>query len=78
MAKTVCKAKTGKTANEYGIRSRGKASIEWHDKEGKPQYYCYGYKDMSTEELIETCRNCEDNVIFAQRDLDQYLENKEI
>ncbi len=66
MAKTVCKAvKT----NE--VPRRGKPSVEWH-KEGKPQYYCYGWKDNMTDELLEVCRNCKDNVIYAQDDLDKW------
>ncbi len=67
MSSTICKAKkTGEVAE------RGKASIEWH-KDGKPQYYCYGYKNQRTDELLEVCRNCKDNVIYAQEDLDNYV-----
>ena len=65
MAKTVCKAK--KTGQ---VKERGKASIEWHD-DGVPQYYCMGYLDASTEELLPVCSSCKDNVIYAQEDLDK-------
>jgi len=66
MAKTICKAK--KTGQ---VKERGKASIEWHDEDGTPHYYCYGYIDMSTEELLPVCNECRDNVQFAQEDLEQ-------
>ena len=70
MAKTICQAvKNGE------VKRRGKPSIEWH-KDGKPQYYCYGYIDLYNDELLEVCRNCVDNVCYAQDDLDKYLEEK--
>ena len=68
MAKTICRAKkTGK------VMERGKASAEWY-KDGKPQYYCMGYINQMTDELLETCRSCKDNAIYAQDDLDSYKE----
>ena len=27
-------------------------------KDGKPQYYCYGYIDSMTDEPLEECVNC--------------------
>ena len=69
MSKTICKAKTSGE-----VRQRGIASMEWRDKDGKPQYYCYGYKDLSTEEPLPVCMECRDNVLFAQEDLDRYIE----
>jgi hypothetical protein len=66
MSRTICRAKKiGKVAE------RGKASVEWY-KDKKPQYYCYGYKDLRTDELLEVCRDCKDNVVYAQEDLDNY------
>lgn len=66
MGKVVCKAV------KLGVVSRrGRPSAEWY-KDGKPQYYCCGYIDKMTDELIETCRQCEDNVIYAQDDLDRW------
>ena len=66
MAKTVCKAK------KIGrVKKRGKASIEWRDEDGAPHYYCYGYVDRNTDELLDVCIECRDNVIFAQEDLEQ-------
>lgn len=71
MSKIVCRArKTGQ------VKRRGKASIEWLDDNDKAQYYCFGYIDWSTEELLDVCKECRDNVIFAQEDLDNYLKTK--
>lgn len=65
MVKTVCKAqKTGQ------VKRRGKASVEWRDNDGTPHYYCRGYIDQSTEELLPACSECRDNVNFAQEDLE--------
>lgn len=61
----MCKAK-----NNGEVKTKGKSSIEFY-KDGKPQYYCYGYNDNNTDELIETCKNCKDNIIYAQDDLDK-------
>lgn len=72
MAKTICKAK--KTGQ---VKERGKASIEWHDKYGRPRYYCRGYVDASTEELLPVCEECRDNVIYAQEDFDNSLEDED-
>ncbi|GEM_PF-2000969 len=52
------------------VKEKGKPSIECYDDNGKPVYYCYGWNDASTEELIETCSNCKRNVIYAQEDLE--------
>ncbi len=52
------------------VKKRGKASVEWRDEDETPHYYCYGYLDMSTEELLDVCKNCRGNVIFAQEDLE--------
>ena len=38
-------------------RRKGKPSIEFY-KDGKPQYYCYGYKDSMTDEPHEACKKC--------------------
>lgn len=59
-----CKAKSNGE-----VKEKGKVSVEFY-KEEKPQYYCYGWKDGSTEKLIETCKNCKENVIYAQEDLE--------
>lgn len=61
-----CKAKeSGKVAY------RGKSSIEWH-KDGKPQYYCYGYINKMTDESLPECKECRSHVSKAQDDFDEY------
>ena len=70
MAKTVCNA-----VKNREVPRRGKPSVEWH-KDGKPQYYCYGWKNSRTDELLEVCANCKDNVIYAQDDLDKWNEER--
>ena len=62
-----CEAK----ANNIWVKDRGKSSIEWH-KDGKPQYYCYGYIDQRTDELIDECKRCKRQVGKAQEDLENY------
>jgi len=57
------------------VKKKGKPSIEYHDDNGKPVYYCYGYIDYGTEDLIETCSKCKKNVIHAQKDLDILCKN---
>lgn len=70
MAKTICLAKkTGK------VKERGKASLEWNEADGTPHYYCYGYVDATTEDFLSVCKDCKDNVIFAQEDLEEFLRN---
>ena len=67
MAKTICKAvKTGE------VRQRGKSSVEWHDKDGNPKYYCLGYADQMTDEVLPVCRECIDHVSRADDDLKAY------
>ncbi len=66
MAKTTCKA-----VKKEIVKRRGNPSIEWH-KDGKPQYYCYGYLDDSTDELLEVCRKCVDHTDHAQEDLEKW------
>ena len=66
MAKVNCKAIN---SNE-GITIRGKATIEWYDDNNKPQYYCMGYNDASTEEPISACKNCIDFVGGVQIEID--------
>ena len=38
-------------------KKKGKPTIEFH-KNGKPQYYCYGYEDKMTDEPYQECREC--------------------
>ena len=62
-----CKAKK----NNIWIKDKGKSSIEYY-KNGKPQYYCYGYIDQKTDELIDECKECPKHVYKAQEDLEKW------
>ena len=53
------------------VSRRGQSSIEWY-QDGKPQYYCYGYIDKMTDELLPECKKCRRHVYKAQDDLDKY------
>ena len=62
-----CKAK------ERGkVSRRGEPSIEWY-KDGKPQYYCRGYIDKMTDELLPECKECGCHVSKAQDNLDKFF-----
>lgn len=54
------------------VKDVGRSSTEWY-KNGKPQYYCYGYIDQRTDELIDECKQCYRQVDKAQEDLEKYL-----
>ena len=57
-------------AVKHGIVNRkGKSSLEFFYG-GKPYYYCFGYVDSMTDELLDVCSMCKSNVIHAQRDFD--------
>ena len=59
-------------AKKSGVVNRkGYASIEYYDKDDKPVYYCYGYTDKMTDELIPICKECRKNVIYAQEDMER-------
>lgn len=47
------------------IKDRGKPSIEFYWKD-KPRYFCYGYIDQRTDELIDECKNCIEHVNKAE------------
>lgn len=57
------------------VKKKGKPSIEYHDDNEKPVYYCYGWFDYGTEDLIETCSKCRKNVIYAQGDLERMIKD---
>ncbi len=59
MSKTICK-----------LYTRGTPSIEWYDENNKPQYYCEGWVDSSTEEPIKECVACPDFVRGEQLEKD--------
>lgn len=71
MATVICEAK-----KKGIVKRRGKPTIEFH-KDGKPQYYCYGYIDYSTDEPLEDCKRCRDFVERAQDDLKRYMEHEQ-
>ena len=61
-----CKAK------ERGkVSRRWEMSIEWY-KDGKPQYYCYGYLDKMADEMLPECKECSIFVGKAQDDMDKF------
>ena len=62
MGRVICQTK--KTGQ---VKYRGKPTIEFY-KDGKPQYYCYGYRDVMTEEHLEVCKDCADFVDRAEED----------
>ena len=66
MSRVICKAK-----KEGQVKLRGNPTIEFY-KNGKPQYYCYGYRDAMTEEPLEVCKNCADFVDRAEEDLQRF------
>lgn len=55
-----CKAKLRKD-----IKERGKPSIEFIFN-NIPRYFCYGYIDLKTDDLIEECRECAEHVYKAE------------
>ena len=59
------------------IKEKGKATIEWY-KDGKPQYYCYGYIDRRTDEPLEECKQCKKFVWQADEDLEKYIKNRKL
>ena len=66
MSRVICKAK-----KEGQVKRRGNPTIEFY-KNGKPQYYCYGYRDAMMEEPLEVCKNCADFVDRAEEDLQRF------
>ena len=50
-------------------KRRSMASIEFYDHDGDPQYYCMGWIDMATDELLETCRNCPGVEIVGEKSI---------
>lgn len=62
-------------AKESGkVSRRGRPSVEWY-KDCKPQYYCYGYIDKMTDELLPECKECRRHVSKAQDDLDAWIQH---
>ena len=63
-----------KNTHGNGIKEKGKPIIEFY-KYGKPQYYCLGYIDNMTDELLDECKRCPKHVDKAQKDLENYIRN---
>lgn len=61
-----CRAKLN-----HKVQEKGYASLEFY-KDGKPQYYCEGYIDNRTDELIEECKECPKHIYKSQADLEKY------
>lgn len=59
----------------YHLNDKGKATIEWY-KDGKPQYYCYGYIDQRNDEPLEECKQCKKFIWQSDIDFDEYLKSK--
>jgi len=76
MARVICEA----IKKEDGVKRRGQATIEWYDKNNKPQYYCRGHKDASTEEYLGTCKKCRDFIdgVDCKNDFEQYKKRNKI
>lgn len=55
----------------HAVKRRGRASIEFYDDDGDPQYYCMGWMDMASKEIFETCRNCPDFVDRANEEIEE-------
>ena len=51
------------------LHGRGKPSTEFY-KDGKPQIYCYGWKDEMTDEPIDCCKSCKDFAMGKQVEID--------
>lgn len=65
-----CKAKL-----RNDIKDRGRPSIEFY-YDNKPRYFCYGYIDPMTDELIDECKNCLEQVNKADEVMEK-LKNGE-
>lgn len=61
-----CKAVANREA-----KAKGKPTIEFCIN-GKPQYYCMGIIDNSTEGILQTCVKCKQYVGKAQEDIKHF------
>lgn len=57
--------------NNGEVKRRGEASVEGYGPYKNPIYFCLGYNDLLTDELIQTCKDCKENVIYADELFDK-------
>ena len=57
------------------VKHRGIPSKEWF-KHGKPMFYCFGYKDNMTDELLPECARCRKHVSRADDDQREWLKSQ--
>ena len=67
-----CKAKL-----RTDIKERGKPSIEFVFN-NIPRYFCYGYIDSRTDELIDECRECPENVNKADEVMQRLMRGEKV
>lgn len=53
------------------VNRKGRPSVEWYKGE-IPQYYCYGYIDNMTDELLPECKQCNKHIDQAQEDFESW------
>ncbi len=56
------------------VKRKGRASLEFY-KDGKPQYYCYGYIDSMYDEPLPECKECKKFVDHAIEDFERMKNN---
>lgn len=59
------------------IKERGRSSIEFVF-EDIPRYFCYGYIDKRTDELIDECRECPEHVNKADEVMKKLKKGEEV
>ena len=67
-----CKAKL-----RPDIKERGRPSIEFIFN-NIPRYFCYGYIDARTDELIDECRECPENVNKADEVMQRLMRGEKV
>ena len=57
------------------VRYKARSTVELIIN-GNPVFFCQGYIDRMTDELLETCRNCKRNTINADEYVDEVKQNE--
>ena len=52
------------------VKRKGNATLEFY-KDGKPQYYCYGYINKMYNEPMKECKECKKYVGQADKDWEE-------